>query len=96
MHLDAHRGFLLLLDYPRVVRRAYAMVPRRWLGVTTAFFADVNDVLGHYPAGQLLVMVALIVFYVTGLAMVGLDLAFPIGFFTGFLSLSLTWGLALV
>ena len=77
-------AFYLLLDYPRVVRRAYAMVPRRWLGVTTAFFADVNEVLGHYLRGQLLVMVALIVFYVTGLAMVGLDLAFPIGFFTGF------------
>lgn len=77
-------AFYLLLDYPRVIRRAYAMVPRRWLDMTTAFLADVNEVLGHYLRGQLLVMLALIVFYVTGLAVVGLELAFPIGFFTGF------------
>ena len=77
-------AFYLLLDYPRLVSRLFALVPRRWTDVTHAFVNDVNGVLGHYLRGQLLVMLVLIVFYVTALAALGLDLAFPIGFFTGF------------
>jgi len=40
-------------------------------------------VLGQYLRGQLLVMVALAVYYSVGLALFGLDLALPIGVFTG-------------
>jgi len=40
-------------------------------------------VLGQYLRGQLLVMVLLAVFYSVGLALFGLDLALPIGVFTG-------------
>ena len=39
--------------------------------------------LGQYLRGQLLVMVTMAVFYSTGLALFGLDLALPIGLFTG-------------
>jgi predicted PurR-regulated permease PerM len=44
---------------------------------------DCDTVLGEYLRGQLLVMLALAVFYAVGLSLFGLDLAFPIGVFTG-------------
>jgi predicted PurR-regulated permease PerM len=40
-------------------------------------------VLGQYLRGQLLVMAILAVYYSVGLALFGLDLALPIGIFTG-------------
>jgi predicted PurR-regulated permease PerM len=40
-------------------------------------------VLGQYLRGQMLVMLILAVFYSIGLALFGLDLALPIGVFTG-------------
>jgi predicted PurR-regulated permease PerM len=40
-------------------------------------------VLGQYLRGQLLVMLIMAVFYAVGLALFGLDLALPIGVFTG-------------
>ena len=42
-----------------------------------------RQVLGQYLRGQLLVMVALAVFYAAALAVLGLDLAVPLGVFTG-------------
>jgi predicted PurR-regulated permease PerM len=40
-------------------------------------------VLGQYLRGQLLVMLIMAVFFSVGLALFGLDLALPIGLFTG-------------
>jgi predicted PurR-regulated permease PerM len=40
-------------------------------------------VLGQYLRGQLLVMLTMAVFYSVGMALFGLDLALPIGIFTG-------------
>jgi predicted PurR-regulated permease PerM len=45
--------------------------------------AEADSVLGQYLRGQLLVMLILAVFYSVGLALFGLDLALPIGVFTG-------------
>ena len=39
--------------------------------------------LGEYLRGQMLVMLALALYYAAGLALFGLDLALPIGIFTG-------------
>jgi predicted PurR-regulated permease PerM len=47
------------------------------------FLDETDQVLGQYLRGQLLVMVVLAVFYTVGLALVGLQLALPIGVFTG-------------
>ena len=48
-----------------------------------SFAGECDQVLGQYLRGQLLVMVTMAVFYSTGLALFGLDLAVPIGVFTG-------------
>ena len=58
-------------------------LPPRLRGAYDSFAGEADQVLGQYLRGQLLVMLILSVFYSTGLALFGLDLALPIGIFTG-------------
>ena len=76
-------AFYLLLDWDRVLRQALAWVPVSWKVPVQAFFRDTDRILGHYMRGQSLVMLSLAVWYSLGLAVVGLQLALPIGLFTG-------------
>ena len=76
-------AYYLLLDYERVLDKAMLAVPARWREQVQRFFTDVDHMLGQYLHGQALVMLVLAVFYVVALAMVGLELALPIGLFTG-------------
>jgi predicted PurR-regulated permease PerM len=48
-----------------------------------AFIDECDSVLGQYLRGQLLVMLALAVYYSIGLTLFGFDLALPVGVFTG-------------
>ncbi len=75
--------FYLLMDWDKFVARAVALVPLRLRGTYDSFTAEADSVLGQYLHGQLLVMLTLAVFYSAGLALFGLDLALPIGVFTG-------------
>lgn len=75
--------FYLLMDWERFVQRAVALVPPRMRGAYDSFIDEADDVLGQYLRGQMLVMLILAVFYSVGLALFGLDLALPIGVFTG-------------
>jgi predicted PurR-regulated permease PerM len=75
--------FYLLIDWQRFVRHVEALVPMPARGAYDSFVAECDDVLGQYLRGQLSVMLLLAVFYSTGLWAFGLELAFPIGIFTG-------------
>jgi predicted PurR-regulated permease PerM len=75
--------FYLLIDWDNFVARAQAFVPPRMRAGFDSFTNEADAVLGQYLRGQLLVMLALAVFYSVGLALFGLDLAWPIGIFTG-------------
>ncbi len=75
--------FFLLMDWPRLVSRAAELVPPRLRGTVGSFLDDCDTVLGQYLRGQLLVMLALAVFYSAGLALFGFSLAVPVGVFTG-------------
>ena len=75
--------FYLLLDWSRFVSRVVELVPVPLRGAYDSFMDEADDVLGQYLRGQLLVMLILAVFYSVGLALFGLDLALPIGVFTG-------------
>lgn len=75
--------FYLLMDWERFVARAQALVPLRVRPGFDSFTTESGEVLGQYLRGQLLVMLILAVFYSVGLALFGLDLAVPIGVFTG-------------
>lgn len=75
--------FYLLTDWARVVAVFLSLIPPRFREVTDGFTAEADAVLGQYLRGQLLVMLVLAVYYSVGLYLFGLDLALPIGVFTG-------------
>jgi len=75
--------FYLLMDWHRLVARTVEFVPPRWRTSYDSFTAEADAVLGQYLRGQLLVMVVLAIYYSVALSFFGLDLALPIGIFTG-------------
>ena len=75
--------FYLLMDWDRFVAQLLEFVPPRGRAAYDSFTHEADAVLGQYLRGQLLVMLVLSVFYSVGLALFGLDLALPIGVFTG-------------
>jgi predicted PurR-regulated permease PerM len=75
--------FYLLLDWDRFVARLLELVPLRNRAAVDSFTQESDQVLGQYLRGQLLVMLTMAAFYAVGLALFGLDLALPIGLFTG-------------
>jgi predicted PurR-regulated permease PerM len=75
--------FYLLMDWKNLVAKAIALVPRRLKARVESFTGDSDQVLGQYLRGQLLVMLILAAYYSIGLTLFGLDLALPIGVFTG-------------
>lgn len=75
--------FYMLHDWTRLVAGVLELVPPAWRSRFDSFMQESDSVLGEYLRGQLLVMLALSVFYTVGLKLFGLDLALPIGVFTG-------------
>jgi len=75
--------FYLLMEWRRFIDLVLMLVPPRLRAAVDSFTTEADAVLGQYLRGQLLVMVLLAVYYSVGLALFGLDLAFPIGVFTG-------------
>ena len=75
--------FYLLVDWHRFVRHIEALVPLPARSAYDRFVAECDDVLGQYLRGQLSVMALLAVYYSAALSAFGLDLALPIGVFTG-------------
>ncbi len=75
--------FYLLLDWGRFVGQLRALIPVRMRAATDDFIQEADMVLGQYLRGQLLVMAILAAYYSVGLALFGLELALPIGIFTG-------------
>jgi predicted PurR-regulated permease PerM len=79
-------AFYLLRDWHRLVGTIDRMLPR-WIQPTIAHLAHESDkVLGAFVRGQLLVMLALGVFYGAGLSLVGLSVGLLIGIVAGLLS----------
>jgi predicted PurR-regulated permease PerM len=75
--------FYLLIDWHHVTRHMHSLVPMKMRPAFDSFMNESDQVLGQYLRGQLSVMAAMAVFYSTGLWWFGLDLALPIGVFTG-------------
>jgi predicted PurR-regulated permease PerM len=75
--------FYLLSDWPQFVERVQALIPPRLRAQALGFLEECDAVLGQYLRGQLLVMMVLAVYYAGALALVGFDLALPLGVFTG-------------
>ena len=75
--------FYLLMDWDKFVARLLELVPPPMRAKFDSFTNEADLVLGQYLRGQLLVMLAMAIFYAVGLALFRLDLALPIGIFTG-------------
>ena len=75
--------FYLLIDWRHVVRHMHSLVPMKMRPAFDSFMHESDQVLGQYLRGQISVMLAMAVFYSVGLWWFGLDLALPIGVFTG-------------
>ncbi|MFZ9550484.1 MAG: AI-2E family transporter [Hylemonella sp.] len=75
--------FFLLLDWKHFVANLIILVPTRLRAGFDGFMGEADAVLGQYLRGQLLVMLILAAYYSVGLSLFGLDLALPIGVFTG-------------
>ncbi len=79
-------AFYLLRDWDRLVATIDGMLPRS-IQPTIAHLARESDkILGAFVRGQLLVMLALGVFYGAGLGLVGLSVGLLIGMVAGLLS----------
>lgn len=75
--------FYLLLEWDDFMVALRDLIPPRLRAGSDSFLGEVNEVLGQYLRGQLLVMGLLAVYYSVALGLFGLDLALPIGVFTG-------------
>jgi len=75
--------FYLLNDWPSLMERAWALVPPSARESVGSFLQECDATLGQYLRGQLLVMLALAIFYSLGLSLARFELALPIGVFTG-------------
>jgi predicted PurR-regulated permease PerM len=76
----------LLIDFDGIVARAKQMVPRRWVVPVTDVAAQIHRTLGGYVRGQLTANIVLAALYSTGLRIVDIRLAVPIGVLTGMLA----------
>lgn len=75
--------FYLLQAWPQLTEQVRELVPPRLRADVFGFLEEIDQVLGQYMRGQLAVMAALAVYYCAALALVGFDLALPLGVFTG-------------
>ena len=76
----------LLIDFDRIVRYTGKLVPRRWLRTSTSVAIQIHRTLGGYVRGQLTACFVLGALYATGLRIVDIRLAVPIGVLTGMLA----------
>jgi len=79
--------FYLLRDWDRLIDSIRMMLPRRHEPLVCRLAGEIDDVLGAFIRGQLIVMLALGLIYSFGLWLIGLDLAIIIGLAAGLLSI---------
>jgi predicted PurR-regulated permease PerM len=79
--------FYLLRDWDSMIRGIHDLLPRNMEAEISRLASEVDDVLGAFFRGQLMVMLALGVMYSIGLSLVGIELAVLIGMGAGLLSI---------
>lgn len=79
--------FYLLRDWDRMIKGIHDLLPRSMESQISKLAGEVDDVLGAFFRGQLIVMLALGVIYAIGLSVVGIEFAVLIGIGAGLLSI---------
>jgi predicted PurR-regulated permease PerM len=75
--------FYFMRDWNRITMQITDMVPRRWHPQFVALFGEIDEVLGQFLRGQLLVMLLMGAFYVVALWFTGLNYALSVGLIAG-------------
>jgi predicted PurR-regulated permease PerM len=79
-------GFYLLRDWPGVIRRVDAWLPRRYEGVIRAQAREVDRILSAWVRGQAMCCLILALYYALAFTLAGLDLGLIVGLAAGLLS----------
>lgn len=87
--------FYLLRDWDGFIASIGQLVPRDWHDKTVTVAKEIDQVLAEFLRGQLMVMLAMSLFYTIGLWIAGLDMALPIGLIAGLLGFVPYLGIAL-
>lgn len=89
----------LLIDFDRIVTRVEQLLPRRWVDPIGGVARQIHKTLSGYVRGQLTVNIVLAALYASGLRLVDIHLAVPIGVLTGMMAfvpyVGFTFGLLL-
>ncbi len=75
--------YFMLMGLPDWMIRLHLALPLRWRQPVGDFLSECDQVMGGYLRGQLSVMMAMACYYALALHWAGLELAWPIGVFTG-------------
>ena len=75
--------FYLLTNWPATVKQLRQLIPMRWRLDAFRITSEMDHMLSQFVRGQLLVMVALSIYYAIALKFTGLDVAFAVGSVTG-------------
>ena len=78
--------FYLLRDWDELVAGIGQLIPRDIFDKTSEIAKEIDQMLAEFLRGQLAVMIAMSIFYATGLWLAGLDMALPIGLIAGLLN----------
>lgn len=77
--------YYLLRDWDRMVDAIAKLIPMQYRSRVSRVAVEVDGRLGAFVRGQITVCLALAVLYSTGLLLVGIDLAIPVGVLSGLL-----------
>ncbi len=79
-------AFYLLHDWDRMVTKIRQLIPWRIRPHVVDIANEIDDILGQFVRGQLLVMLILAVLYAAAYSLIGVRLAIPIGIVAGLLA----------
>lgn len=77
--------FYLLRDWDALIKQIDEMIPRYWHQQVSQLAHETDRILAEFLRGQLSVIVLMSICYITGLWLVGLEFALPIGLVAGIL-----------
>lgn len=77
--------FYMLRDWDMLVKLVDEMIPRYWHHQASILIRETDRVLAEFLRGQLSVILLMSICYITGLWLVGLEFALPIGLVAGIL-----------
>ncbi len=79
-------AFYLLYDFDRGVEAARELIPLRIRAEVVEIASEIDEMLGQFVRGQLLVMIAMAILYAIAYSLVGIRLAIPIALVAGLLA----------